>query len=230
MKVLSDVAIVGGSTLLGKELAELLQASALPVAEVRLLTAREPEEPGLHATLTDFGGEAMVETVLSASEIEQADVVFLCDRSAHGHPALRAARLLIDVSGGPDPDAVAVVSGVNDEALGPAGRFRCPHPGAVLVAHVLHALRGLAPDDAVATVLLGASDEGRRGIDELMEQTKAALLFTTVPHSVFPQQLAFNLLPPRRRAQRRRDGVEAGRRPVVVSVVQAAAAPRSREG
>lgn len=196
---LPDVAIVGGSTLLGKELKELLEASDLPLGDVLLLSTRDEEgedesAPGLSARLTDFAGEALVETPITADDVAHSAMVFLCEPGAASHPALAAARLVVDMTGEPSERGAAVVAGVNAVAPGSTW-IRSPHPATVLLAHLLAALPpGTTP--AAATLLLGASDAGRPGVDELMAQSQAALNMTTGPRDVFGAQLAFNLLPP----------------------------------
>ena len=52
---------------------------------------------------------------------------------------------------------------------------------------------------AVATVFEPASEHGRRGMDELHEQTVNLLSFQQLPKAVFDTQVAFNLAGPLRR-------------------------------
>jgi aspartate-semialdehyde dehydrogenase len=187
-------AIVGGATVVGQELKELLAGSDLGIVEPVLLSVEEAAAPGLHATLTDFAGEAVVETPLSASELEGVDVAFVCDARAADHPALGAARFVIDVTGA-SPEGPVVVSGCNEHVLGAGRVFRSPHAASVLLAHVMSALSPIAPGAAHATVMLPASEKGRAGMDELMAQTRAALSFSPMPSEVLGHQLAFNLWP-----------------------------------
>ena len=48
---------------------------------------------------------------------------------------------------------------------------------------------------AVATVLLPASESGKRGLDEMHQQALNLLSFRSLPAEVFDTQVAFNLLP-----------------------------------
>jgi aspartate-semialdehyde dehydrogenase len=66
----------------------------------------------------------------------------------------------------------------------------------ILLAHLLHPLRGLGIEEAVATVVQPASMHGDPGIDDLFEQTRKILTMTQgKPSGFFGAQLAFNLLP-----------------------------------
>ncbi len=69
------------------------------------------------------------------------------------------------------------------------------HPAAVVLALLL--LRAQKVGNiarAVATVFEPASEHGRRGMDELHEQTVNLLSFQQLPKGVFDAQVAFNLL------------------------------------
>ena len=73
-----------------------------------------------------------------------------------------------------------------------------PHPAVVLLALLLDPLRELGLSEAAAWLVQPATVHGRRGLDELMEQTRALLAFADdKPTDVFGQQLAFNVLPDR---------------------------------
>lgn len=196
---LPEVVIVGGATLLGQELKELISSRSLPISRVRLVAAAQEEEaPGLHARLSDFGGEAVVETPLSASEFEGAAIVFICDPAVSGHPVLEAAACVIDLTRGgkpPDPSYRLAIAGLEPE-LAAVRRIASPHPVTVMLGHVLRALAPLEPQAVVATAMIGASHSGRAGVEELLEQTRSALTFSGGPKSVFDRQLAFNLFPP----------------------------------
>ena len=65
-----------------------------------------------------------------------------------------------------------------------------------MLALLLDPLRPLGIAEAAAWLVQPATMRGRRGMHELMEQTRAMLVFSDErPTSVFGQQLTFNLLP-----------------------------------
>jgi aspartate-semialdehyde dehydrogenase len=93
-------------------------------------------------------------------------------------------------------DGHPVVAGVNTDDAPGHRVLLSPHPGAVLLAHLLHALRELGLSEAVATLVQPASMRDEPGIEELFEQTRQIVAMTRrQPMPVFGAQLSFNLLP-----------------------------------
>lgn len=165
-------------------------------SEVRLLSAAV--DPDV-ATLSELDGAALVKP-LSAESLAGADLIFSCGDAVPEAPpwALAdAGTTTVAMASGPAPEGgVAVVSGVNIEAAVPGGLLVSPHPAVVLLALVLAPLRELGLDEAAAWLVQPATMRGSRGLDELMEQTRALLTFADErPTEVFGQQLTFNLLP-----------------------------------
>ncbi|MCB1036354.1 MAG: hypothetical protein KDD47_21190, partial [Acidobacteria bacterium] len=130
---------------------------------------------------------------------QSVDLAFLCGSRESLDSALEllpesATSILL----APDPredDGPRVVAGINvPQAFG--GVVVSPHPAVVGACHLLHPLSGFGPTTAVATVLQPASMYGEEGLDELFEQTRRVLAFSSDrPEEIFQRQLAFNLLP-----------------------------------
>jgi len=71
-----------------------------------------------------------------------------------------------------------------------------PSAPSVLISLLVEPLRDLGvPLRIAGTMMLPASSEGKRGMDELAGQTISLLSHKDVPSEVFPQRLAFNLIP-----------------------------------
>lgn len=193
---MSALAILHPSSLLAKELGETLEKRGPRWTDVRLLSTREDEV----GNLTEVAGAAAIVQRWEPDSLEGIRVAFFCGPIEHNRPALEA--LPPETAGivlSPDAtasDGVPVVAGVNGEAAGPGPVIVSPHPAAVLLAHLLHPLRDLSPESAVATVIQPASMRGDPGIEELFEQTRQIVAMTQRrPSPVFGAQLAFNLLP-----------------------------------
>jgi aspartate-semialdehyde dehydrogenase len=93
-------------------------------------------------------------------------------------------------------DGRPVVAGVNDGSARRGAPLVSAHPAVILLSHLLHPLRGLAVEEAVATVIQPASMHGDPGIEELFQQTRNILAMAQQrPSPLFGGQLAFNLLP-----------------------------------
>ncbi len=193
------VVIVGGESLLGKEVRGVLSGSGL---DVRLRMLGSGEE----AVLTEEKGEASVMIPLEESELGEAGLVFLAGTSGSGRKLWElAARKsprpgVIDLTYGLEGRAEAQIRAPQVEPPGwpadPAAIHVVAHPAAIALALLLrrlaerHRLRR-----SVAVVFEPASERGRRGIDELQKQTVQLFSFQTLPQEVFDAQLSFNLLP-----------------------------------
>jgi aspartate-semialdehyde dehydrogenase len=192
----STITIVHPMSLLGKELRETLERLPAVGADIRLLSNREDEI----GTLTEVAGIAAMVTRYEPEKLQGSSAIFLCGTLEENRPILAelpagstAVLLSFDATAG---EGQPVVAGVNDEAAGGHGVLLSPHPGVVLLAHLLHALRDLKVEEAVATLIQPASMRDDAGLEELFEQTRQIVAMTRrTPTPVFGAQLSFNLLP-----------------------------------
>ncbi len=192
---MSTIAILNPMNLLGKELRETMTRSSSAGWDVRLLSNREDEV----GTLTEVAGAAAMVARYEPETLKGISTLFLCGPMEANRPILAelppgttAVLLSLDATA---EDGHPVVAGVNDEAAGHRVLLS-PHPGVVLLAHLLHALRDLGPEEAVATLIQPASMQEEAGLEELFEQTRQIVAMTKRrPTPIFGAQLAFNLLP-----------------------------------
>jgi len=192
----SAFAILHPSGLLGKELRETLAARHPEWSDLRLLSSRE-EEIG---TLTEVAGAAALVGRFEPESLQGVSVAFCCGGMADNRPLLAelppettAIVLSYDAT---VEDGSPVVAGVNTETAHGRRVLLSPHPAVVLLAHLLHPLRDLAPEEAVATLIQPASMRDEAGLEELFEQTRQIVAMTRrSPTPVFGAQLSFNLLP-----------------------------------
>ncbi len=193
---MNAIAIVHPMNLLGKELRESLDRLPGFGGDVRLLSGREDEV----GTLTEVAGAASLVARYEPERLAGVSVAFLCGSMEDNRPVLAdlpegTTAILLAFDATVD-DGLPVVAGVNTEAAGGHRVLLSPHPGVVLLASVLHALRELDLQEAVATLIQPASMRDDAGIEELFEQTRQIVAMagrTATP--VFGAQLAFNLLP-----------------------------------
>jgi aspartate-semialdehyde dehydrogenase len=192
------VALVGGETLLAREIRELLREST-PAPHVELISAAVEGA----ATVAPEDEEPVVMTPLSAESLEGAKVAFLAGSAAASRRTLK-----LNPAGGP---ALIDLTGALEEQ--PHARLRAPsaepsaaahtqapiqviaHPAAIAAAMFLARLAQAAPmRRAVVHVFEPASEHGQRGLDELRQQTVAVLSFKKLKTDVFDAQAGFNLL------------------------------------
>ena len=193
---MSGIAILHPTNLLGKELTETIAGRGRHRREVRLLSTI-PEEVG---SLTALADSPALVSAYEPDSLRGISTVYFCGPIAANRPLfgdLPAGTTGVVLS--PDAtteDGVPVVAGVNTEAAHPGTLLASPHPAVVLLAHLLHPLRELAPTSAVAHVIQPASLYDTAGLDELFEQTRGIVAMSGQPRSpIFGSQLAFNLLP-----------------------------------
>jgi len=196
------VAIVGGATLKGKEVADLLAERSFPTQDVRLLD--DAESLG---QLEAVGDEVTFIQNVNREQFEQVDIAFFASGEEYTRRNWEMARdagcAIVDLSYGLEGVAAAVVRSpwVERELGEPPTPELQPapvisaHPAAVaLTMLLLRAQRSGALRFAAATVVEPASEHGRPGMDELHEQTVNLLSFKELPRQVFDQQVAFNML------------------------------------
>jgi aspartate-semialdehyde dehydrogenase len=196
------VAIVGGATLKGKELADVLHERHFPARDIRLLDDEETI-----GQLESMGDEVTFIQSVTPGQLQDVDVVFFASDEAFTRrqwPLARAAgAAMVDLSYGLEDQGGAVVRAPWIER-----ELGCPltpdlQPAPAVVAHpaalalallLLRAQKAGRIRTAVATIVEPASERGRRGMDELHEQTVNLLSFRELPKKVFGSQVAFNLI------------------------------------
>lgn len=215
-------AIVGASSLLGKEVAEELNAATSTQWDLTLL-----DPGGTETQLTTSGEEAAVIVPLEADSFIAQDVVFFTDSATvareYWKAAAGAGAAIVDFTGALEGQPGVVVrspwvrkdqvrkdqvrkdpSGKDGETV--TGASATPaldlatvaavsaHPAAIMLGLVVSRLREKFPVVRVAaTVLEPASQHGSAGLDEMHGQTVGLLSFQSLPKDVFDAQVAFNL-------------------------------------
>ena len=193
------VAIVGAGTLKGKELKESLNSSDFPAIDIRLLD--DDESLG---QLDAVGDEVTFVQAVTADSFADIKVAFFASDQAftrkHWTLARDAGVFVVDLSYALEGEAGAVLRSPWNAGEIPedeqAAKVIVPaHPAAVVLALLLERARGLAEmRTAVATIYEPASEQGRRGMDELHQQTVNLLSFQQLPTGVYDAQVAFNML------------------------------------
>src|SRR5436190_16109833 len=190
-----NIALVGSTSLLGKELRQMLDDRGLPVG--RLAVFETEEYAGL---LQEFAGDIQITQVISPEALEDIDIAFFtCS------PAIMQA---YTASGAPFPEltidltqtgqtGILFLHGISGAGvLRRKGYYVNPHPAAIVLGRVLsHLHNKFVVQSAAVTVLEPASERGTAGVDELQQQTVNLLNFQQVESKVFEAQLAFNILP-----------------------------------
>ena len=200
---LFKVAVVGAASLKGKEIKDVLTERNFPAVDVRLLDDEESM-----GQVDAVGDEpTFIQSVLP-DQFSGVDFAFFASDAAftanHWQMAQKASCEIIDLS-------YALESQPNAQLRAPwidreLGRdfskqlasvpVVLAHPASVALALIFLRLKKAGNLlHASATVLEPASEHGRKGMDELHDQTVNLLSFQQMPTAVFGTQIAFNLVP-----------------------------------
>jgi aspartate-semialdehyde dehydrogenase len=193
------IAIAGASTLLGRELKEVLSDSPLAAADFVLL-----DDPDAHGQLDQVGDEVTIIQAISADAFDRTDFTFFCGAEGltrtYWRQALRAGSSVFDLSGALDREAGVLVRAPWLGADAASADLFTPavvpaHPAVVAMGLLIDRLRQAAPLRSIAaTVLEPASEFGRAAMDELHQQTVSLLSFQGLPRAIYDAQAAYNLL------------------------------------
>ncbi len=187
---------MGGGTMLGKEIAEVMEKRAPDVTPVSFAATGEGsfgELEGEAVYVEPLDPRTIQDTcaVLVAGSPEGANRVYETSKAAGGRP------VIVDCTGHLEnrPEARILAPLVSDYDLGQSWLLVVAHPAASALAITLKRLsRHGKIRHAIAHVFEPASERGKRGITELQQQTTGLLAFKPLDKEVFDAQLSFNLL------------------------------------
>ena len=199
MKNRPIITIVGGESLIGRELRDVIREQALLVnvqlvgVDEQSLTLTEQEgEPALIPPLDEETLLASQATILAGSADSSRKALALIAKSAarpkiidmtytaEDEPSARLRAPLVE-----PPDQPAHAGAIHVVA----------HPAAVAMAIFLQRLdESFRIRRSIAHVFEPASERGQRGLEELRRQTVNLFAFQKLPKGVYDAQLAFNLL------------------------------------
>jgi aspartate-semialdehyde dehydrogenase len=196
------VAIIGAGTLKGRELKDVLNGRNFPAQDIRLLD--DDESLG---QLEAVGEEpTFIQSVLP-EHLENVDFTFFASDETftrHTWPmARKAGSDIIDLSYGLEGEkGVRLRAPWVERELGfgvsvdlTPVPVTIAHPAAVVLALLmLRAQKVGRVERAVVTIFQPISEYGKRGMDELHEQTVNLLSFQQLPKAVFDAQVAFNII------------------------------------
>ncbi len=196
------LAIVGASTLKGKEVAEVLSDRNFPSADVKLLD--DDDSLGRLEAMKD---EVTFIQSVRPEQFDKVDFTFFASdqqtTNKNWRLAHKAGSAIVDLTYALENDPAATVRSPWIECQLEQGLPLELQPGPVVVAHpasvvlallLLRTQRFARVQSAVATVFEPASERGQKGMDELHEQTVNLLSFQPLPKNIFDTQVAFNMV------------------------------------
>jgi aspartate-semialdehyde dehydrogenase len=195
---LPRIAIVGGESLIARDLRELLsQLKPEPAVD---LVSGEAEIPKI---ARDDEGEAIVLHPMSAEALAGTRAVILTGTPESSRRALELTAAndipLIDLTSALEDERNARLRAPILEPVGQGGDHSIhvvAHPASVMLALFYSRIANRWPiRRSLVEVFEPASERGQPGLHELQVQTVNLLAFKPLPKDVFDAQIGFNLLP-----------------------------------
>lgn len=193
------IAIAGASSLVGRELKDVVSESPLAATDFVLFDEEEAQ-----GQLDQVGDEVTFLQTIGADAFNHVDFTFFCGSAElthkHWRQALRSGSTVLDLSGALDQEAGVLIRAPWLGADASAADLFTPavvpaHPAALVLALLLERLQQAAPVRfSAATVVEPASEFGRAAMDELHQQTVSLLSFQGLPRAIYDAQAAYNLL------------------------------------
>jgi aspartate-semialdehyde dehydrogenase len=197
------IAIVGASSLRGKELKQFIEDDNFAVADIALIDTSLPV-----GTLSEAAGEPTFLKPMDRESFEGARFVFFCgsaqEAKSNWKLAADTGATIIDLTGGLDEAGAAPWIPDLDTLLAPPepkagqahhpGIYSSPAPPVMIACRLAAALAKFSPSRVVILFFPPASEHEQPGVDELEKQTADLLLLRPVSQPVFDTQVAFNLL------------------------------------
>jgi aspartate-semialdehyde dehydrogenase len=198
------IAVVGASSLRGKELNETLADSSFAASDFVLM-----DDQKALGQLESVGEEITFIQQITPSSFERIDFIFFAGNAEatlrHWPSALLSGASIVDLTYAleGEPGVLVRAPWLNEE--GGDGAAQTPdlhtpaivpaHPAALTLALLLERIQNSgAVRNVSATVLESASEYGRAALDELHQQTVSLLSFQSVPKEFYDIQVAFNAI------------------------------------
>ena len=193
------IAVVGGDSLIAREIREVLEGSE-PPPRVQLISNAQDDSMMLAPDEEDV----MVMAPLSAESLTGAEVAILAGSQALSRKAVKTASevgiKVIDLTGALEDRPNARLRAPMAEPLPPSGGEDSvqiiAHAASIALAMLLAALaRSANLRRTLVHIFEPASERGKKGLEELQQQTVAVLNFQKLKTDVFDTQVSFSLLP-----------------------------------
>ncbi len=192
-----NLAILGATGIVGKELLKILDERNFPIGQLKLLASERSKDTTIH-----FRGKEYPVELAAKDSFKNIDIVLSAAGSIIKElapAAIAAGAIVIDKSSAfrMNPEVPLVVPGVNDSAMdnhqGIIASPNCSTAQLVIPLKILHDLAGLTR--VIVSTYQSVSGAGSAAVEELEMQTHSLMHGQTVEPKVFTKRIAFNLIP-----------------------------------
>ncbi|MBX7248569.1 MAG: aspartate-semialdehyde dehydrogenase [Caulobacteraceae bacterium] len=194
------VAVVGATGAVGREMMDILEDVEFPVSDIHAVASRK--SVGMDVA---FGDRMLKCEDLEQFDFSKVDIVLM---SAGGEVSRawserigRAGPIVIDNSSAwrMHPEVPLIVPEVNPDAIWDAKKKNIVANPNCSIAQLVVALKPLHDATPIKRVVVSTyqsvSGAGKKGMDELWDQTKGVFVLGPGEPKVFTKQIAFNLIP-----------------------------------
>ena len=193
-----DVAILGATGAVGREMMKVLAERRFPIRELHLLASARSA-----GTVLEWNGSPITVEEACDAAFEGMDIVLGAaenDIAKRFAPAIvKAGAVFVDNSSAfrMDPNVPLVVPEINPgDAKLHRGIIANPNCSTIITVTAVNALNGLSPIRSMtASTYQAVSGAGAGGPLELAEEVEALRTGKPVQPKVFPYQIAYNLIP-----------------------------------
>lgn len=193
-----NVAVVGATGAVGKEMLKVLEQRNFPVRNLRALASERSE-----GKMLEFAGESLKVERLTTSSFEGIEIALFSAGASVSREfspiAAKRGAVVVDNSKAfrMDKNTPLVVPEVNPHALrshkGIIANPNCSTIQLVVAINPIH--QRVKIKKLVVSTYQAVSGTGKEAIRELTEQSKQLLSRQKITKKVYPHQIAFNLLP-----------------------------------
>ena len=195
---MKNVAILGATGAVGREMLKVLEERNFPIGKLKLLASERSV-----GKLIPFKGENIAVELADENAFEGMDLVLgaasneLAKRLA---PAIvKAGAVFVDNSSAfrMDPDVPLIIPEVNaEDAKNHKGIISNPNCSTIITLTAVDALNKLSPiKTMIASTYQAVSGAGAGGPIELMGEVEALAKGESYENTVFPYQIAYNVIP-----------------------------------
>lgn len=198
MSIKPNIAVLGATGVVGREILKVIEEINLPYNDIKLLSSKRSA-----GTKVEFMGKTLT---VEEAKPESFDGVNICLASAGGSTssdlapeAAKRGCVFIDNSSAfrMEKDVPLVIAGVNNDDLklhkGIIANPNCSTSQLMLVLKPLH--EAVKMKRLIVSTYQSVSGAGLAAINELTENTKAALNGEKFENKVFKKPIAFNIIP-----------------------------------
>jgi aspartate-semialdehyde dehydrogenase len=194
------VAVVGATGAVGREMMDILEDLEFPISEIHAVASRK--SMGMEVA---FGERTLKCADIEQFDFSQVDIVLMSAGAevsrAWAEKIGRAGPIVIDNSSAwrMHPDVPLIVPEVNPDAIWDAKKKNIVANPNCSIAQLVVALKPLHDAMPIRRVVVSTyqsvSGAGKKGMDELWDQSKGVFVLGPSEPKVFTKQIAFNLIP-----------------------------------